>query len=126
VGVLLATAVVGGAVAFEQRRVAQREERAAALTALTSNAAALRTNRRDLAALLAVEAYRMAPSAATESALFGTFTAAPGLSRIVHTDIDLAQLRAETQAWRGCVEAGESFPESLDVLPKVRILPADR
>ena len=59
-----------------------------ALTALVSNAAALRANRRDLAALLAVEAHRMAPSAATESALFGTFTASPGAVRTVHTDLD--------------------------------------
>jgi DNA-binding SARP family transcriptional activator/WD40 repeat protein len=92
--VLLALAVVGGAVAVQQRGVAQREERATALTALTSNAVALRTNRRDLAALLSVEANRLAPSPTTDSALFGTFTAAPGLTRMVHTDIDLAQPRA--------------------------------
>src|SRR5262245_7532518 len=31
----------------------------------------------------------MAPSAASESALFGTFTAAPGLRRVTRTDLDL-------------------------------------
>ena len=30
----------------------------------------------------------MAPSAATRSALFGTFTTSPGLMRIVHTDLE--------------------------------------
>ena len=95
IAVLLVAALVGGLIAYQQRqtaqrseRVAQREEREAALTALTSSAAALRSNRLDLAALLAVEAHRMAPSAATRSALFGTFTSSPGLMRIVHTDLE--------------------------------------
>jgi type VI protein secretion system component VasK len=73
VALLLVVALVGGLVAYQQRETAQRneqtakrEERESALTALTSNAAALRTNRRGLAALLAVEAHRLAPSPATE------------------------------------------------------------
>ena len=105
VAVLLIAALVGGLLAYQQRQTAQRneqaaqqEERQAALTALTSNAAALRTNRRDLAALLAVEAHRLAPSAATRSALFGTFTAAPGLTRIVHTDVDMPSVSADITA----------------------------
>ena len=80
-----------GVLAYQQRQTARGEEREAALTALTSNAAALRTNRRDLAALLAVEAHRLAPSAATESALFGTFTASPGVVRSVPTDFVINQ-----------------------------------
>ena len=95
VAALLVVALVGGLIAYQQRqtaqrneRVAQREEREAALTALTSSAAALRSNRLDLAALLAVEAHRIAPSAATRSALFGTFTRSPGLMRIAHTDLE--------------------------------------
>ena len=91
VAVLLVAALVAGVLAYQQRQTARREEREAALTALTSNAAALRTNRRDLAALLAVEAHRLAPSAATESALFGTFTASPGVVRSVHTDLVINQ-----------------------------------
>ena len=95
VAVLLIAALVGGLIAYQQRqtaerneRLAQSEERQAALTALTSSAAALRSNRVDLAALLAVEAHKMAPSAATRSALFGTFTTSPGLMRIVPTDLE--------------------------------------
>ena len=91
VAVLLVAAMVAGVLAYQQRQTARREEREAALTALTSNAAALRTNRRDLAALLAVEAHRLAPSAATESALFGTFTASPGAVRSVQTDLVINQ-----------------------------------
>ena len=91
VAVLLVAAIVAGVLAYQQRQTARREEREAALTALTNNAAALRTNRRDLAALLAVEAHRLAPSAATESALFGTFTASPGAVRSVQTDLVINQ-----------------------------------
>ena len=90
IAMLLVATLVGGALAYQQRQTAQaqrsaalREERESALTALTSNAAALRTNRRDLAALLAIEAYRLAPSATTESALFGMFTASPSAQRSV-------------------------------------------
>ena len=91
VGVLLVAALVGGVLALQQRQTARAEEREAALTALTSNAAALRTNRRDLAALLALEAHRLAPSPATESALFGTFTASPGVERTIHTDVEVGR-----------------------------------
>ena len=85
VAILLVAAIAAGVLAYQQRQTARSEERESALTALTSNATALRANRRDVAALLAVEAYRLAPSAATESALFGTFTASPGAVRTVRT-----------------------------------------
>ena len=53
--------------------------RDSAIRALVSNAASMRSARRDLAALLGVEAHRLAPSAATESALLGVFTSLPGI-----------------------------------------------
>lgn len=95
VAILLAASIAGGAVAYHQRQTARREERQAALTALTGNASALRSNRRDLAALLAVEAYRFNPSPATESALFGTFTGAPTPTRTTHIDLELASQSQE-------------------------------
>lgn len=96
----LVIALAAGLIAYRQQQraetnarqaVAEREaadlaRRAAALRGLVSDSVALRTNQRELAALLAVEAHRISPSAATESALFGTFTAAPGLERTVLTD----------------------------------------
>ena len=51
--------------------------------ALVSSAVALRGTDRRLAALLAVEAHRIAPSPATEDALFGLFTSFPGIGRTV-------------------------------------------
>jgi DNA-binding SARP family transcriptional activator/WD40 repeat protein len=67
---------------------AERAQREAAHRALVSNSVALRANKRDVAALLAIEAHRLAPSADTESALFGTFTASPGLVRTVRSEVD--------------------------------------
>jgi DNA-binding SARP family transcriptional activator/WD40 repeat protein len=89
VGLLLVAALLGGLLAYQQRRTAQAGGRQAAMSALISNGSALRDNHRDVAALLAVEAYRLAPSAATESTLFGTFTGAPGAAQAVHTDLSL-------------------------------------
>jgi WD40 repeat protein len=85
-GILLVVALVAGALASVAQRRASREERAAAHRALVSNSTALRANQRELAALLAIEAHRLAPSAATESALFGTFTSARGLERTVRAE----------------------------------------
>jgi DNA-binding SARP family transcriptional activator/WD40 repeat protein len=89
VGVLLVAALLGGLLAYQQRRTALAGERQAAMSALVSNGTALRANHRDVAALLAVEAYRLAPSAATESTLFGTFTGAPGAAQSVRTELSL-------------------------------------
>jgi DNA-binding SARP family transcriptional activator/WD40 repeat protein len=86
VATLLVGALVATLLAVTQQRRAEREEREAALQALVSRSGALRSTRRDLAALLAVEAYRLAPGPDTESALFGTFTASPGVQRVVHLD----------------------------------------
>jgi len=52
-----------------------------AQAALVNDAVVLREDRRDLAALLAVEAHRRSPSVATENALFGLFTQSPGVER---------------------------------------------
>jgi WD40 repeat protein len=90
--VLLVAAVAGGLVAVRQRQETNQQRRVAALSALVGDSMALRSNRRDLAALLAVEAHRLAPNAESESALLGTFTAAPGAERIVHTGLSLAVL----------------------------------
>jgi hypothetical protein len=90
--VLLVAAVAGGLVAVRQRQETNQQRRVAALSALVGDSMALRSNRRDLAALLAVEAHRLAPNAESESALLGTFTAAPGAERILHTGLSLAVL----------------------------------
>ncbi len=89
VAVLLVLTLVAGAVAIGQRQQAQTERREASITALTSEASSLRNSRRDLAALLAVEAHRLRPDSSSEAALFGTFTASPGVERIVHTGFPL-------------------------------------
>ncbi|HEY9376142.1 MAG TPA: WD40 repeat domain-containing protein, partial [Jiangellaceae bacterium] len=87
-------ALVASLVAVSQQGRAEREEREAALRALISRSEALRSTRRDLAALLAVEAYRLAPGPDTESALFGTFTASPGVERVVRVDAGYLQAGA--------------------------------
>ena len=91
IAVLLVAALVAGSVALWQDQranhngeVAATQERVARLRAVVSDSKALRTTNRDVAALLAVEAHRLAPAAETESALFSTFTGAPGLERIGH------------------------------------------
>ena len=77
---LFAVAVlIAGAIAVQQRRRADVASRDSAIRALVSNTASMRSARRDLAALLGVEAHRLAPSAATESALLGVFTSLPGI-----------------------------------------------
>jgi WD40 repeat protein/energy-coupling factor transporter ATP-binding protein EcfA2 len=88
VGVLLVLAIVAGTLAYVGQQRARDEERDAAHRALVSDSTALRSSDRDLAALLAVEAHRLDPSPATESALFGTFTAVPGLERTVHPGVE--------------------------------------
>ena len=87
--VLLIAAVAGGIVAYQQRQNTDRERREAAVAALAGRSEALGGGQGDLAALLAVEAYRRSPSAASESALFATLTAAGGLQRVVRTDLDV-------------------------------------
>ena len=56
------------------------------LTTLASQSLALRPSQRDLAALLAVEAWRRAPDATSRSALFGTFTFEPSFFGYLRRD----------------------------------------
>jgi DNA-binding SARP family transcriptional activator len=93
VALLLVVAATGGVVAYQQRQATHRGQREAEVRALATTSQALRSAQPDLAALLAVESHSMDPSAATESAVFSTFTAAPGLRRTTRTDIDLGQSR---------------------------------
>ena len=79
-------AETNAAEADAERQRAEDQRRGAELEALTSNAVALRSSDPDLAALLAVEAHRLAPSTATESALFGLFTAFPGIGPTVELE----------------------------------------
>ena len=86
-------ALVAGAVAFVQRRhadsaaaealsaadAARASARDAQIEALVGRAESMRATQRDTAALLAVEAYRLADTPRTRSALFGTFTNDQGL-----------------------------------------------
>ena len=74
----LVLALVAGSVAAHQTRVADSRAREAQIHRLVAQSLALRGTQRDLAALLALQAYRLKPDAASKAALFGTFTAAPG------------------------------------------------
>jgi DNA-binding SARP family transcriptional activator/WD40 repeat protein len=74
----LVLALVAGLVAVGQAQRTTRTARTALVDQLVAQSAALRSTRRDLAALLAVEAYRLRPSPATRGSLLGVFTAAPG------------------------------------------------
>lgn len=85
VAAALVVAVVAALLAVDQRRVAAgerdaaRESRAVAQhESLVARSLGLRSSKRDVAALLAVEAYRNRPDALAESALLGGFTAAAG------------------------------------------------
>ena len=69
--------------AEDARTEAVAQERITAQAALVNAAVAVRDGRRDLAALLAIEAHRRSPSAATENALFGLFTQFPGIGPTV-------------------------------------------
>ena len=57
---------------------AQNAETGSELTTLATRSLSARSSQRDLAALLAVEAWKRAPDATSKSALFGTFTFDPG------------------------------------------------
>ena len=74
----LVLALVAGAVAVDRSVTVSRNARAAQVDRLVAQSAVLLPTRRDLAALLAVEAYRLRSDAATRSALFGVLTDDPG------------------------------------------------
>jgi hypothetical protein len=74
----LVPGLIAGALAVDRSLSASRNARAAQVDRLVAQSASLLPTRRDLAALLAVEAYRRRPDAATRSALFGVLTETPG------------------------------------------------
>lgn len=86
VAILLLGSVVAGLVAVDQRSTARSIARAQAVRNLVAQSQLLRETQPDLAALLAVEAYRLAPAADTEDALFGTFTYDPGFVGFLRSD----------------------------------------
>jgi DNA-binding SARP family transcriptional activator/WD40 repeat protein len=69
------------------RRAALADAHQAQLHELVSEAAALQGTQRDLGALLALAAYRLAPSAETYSGLLSVFTAAGGLDRTIQLPV---------------------------------------
>ena len=78
VALLLILAVIAGSVALVQRRTAERTGRAARIGELVGAIGTVRSTRRDTAALLAIEAFRLSDTPATRSALFATFTSTQG------------------------------------------------
>jgi DNA-binding SARP family transcriptional activator/WD40 repeat protein len=78
IAVGLVFALVAGTLAVQRSREATRTATDAQVDQLVAQSVALRSTRRDLAALLAVEAHRIRPDASTRSALLSTFTGAPG------------------------------------------------
>ena len=62
---------------------------------VVSQSAALQSTKRDLSALLALEAYRLQPNPKTESAVLSTFTGSPGF---------LGYLRGEGQFWSSALD----------------------
>ncbi|WP_457098779.1 nSTAND1 domain-containing NTPase [Microbacterium sp. P5_E9] len=86
-GILLVAAIVAGGIAAVRGQEAAVSAEDARTEALVATSLALRTSDRELAALLAAEAYRRWPDdARVRSALFGTMTAAHGLVDTHHLD----------------------------------------
>ncbi len=102
VAVLLVVAVVSGSIAIVQGRAAERTSRQARIGALVGAIGTVRTTQRDTAALLAIEAFRMSDTPATRSALFSTFTAAPGF-------LDLHRLDGFGSNFAGVVTPDRAF-----------------
>lgn len=81
VALLAAVALVAALVAYQQRQQSDAQRHAAQIDTLSNRSLALRSTDRDVAALLAVEAYRRAPDdPGAYSALLGTVTASPGFA----------------------------------------------
>jgi DNA-binding SARP family transcriptional activator/WD40 repeat protein len=86
----LALALVAGSTAAHQTRVANSRAREAQVQRLVAQSLALRGTRRDLAALLALQAYRLKPDATTRGALLATFTGANGFLGYLPTPVPLS------------------------------------
>ena len=76
--VALVLALVGGAIALLQRRDALDQRTIAQLQSLAAQSTSLRSSQPDLAALLAVEAYRRSPDVRGKGALWSALTQTPG------------------------------------------------
>ncbi|HEY7072784.1 MAG TPA: BTAD domain-containing putative transcriptional regulator, partial [Acidimicrobiales bacterium] len=87
VGVALVVALVAGGVAVAQRNQASRDAHELAVQALIAQAQAAGDTKHDLAALLGLAAYKLAPRVETYGALLGAFTDAPAVERTVHLDV---------------------------------------
>ena len=93
---LLVVSMVAGVVALLQREQARgaaddarSAQRQAEIEALVGRSRGLRTSQRDVAALLAVEAFRLADTPRTRSALFETFTSDPSFLGYHHLPVEL-------------------------------------
>ena len=73
-------------VAEEQQLLAEQATTRSQLTSLASQSLAFRGSQRDLAALLAVQSWKLSPDASSKSALFGTFTFDQGFLGFVTID----------------------------------------
>ena len=78
-----AAALISRNNAEDAAEVAEERRREAAHQALVSSSVALRSSSRDLAALLAVEAHRIAPAQRHRDGLFGLLTAFPGIGATI-------------------------------------------
>ena len=76
--VALVVALVAGTVALVQRQRAADARTTAQLQRVASQSVSLRSTQRDVAVLLAVEAYRRTPTAESRSALLATLQGSPG------------------------------------------------
>ena len=76
--VALVLALVGGAIALLQRRDALDQRTTVQLQSLAAQSVGLRGSQPDLAALLAVEAYRRSPDVRGKGALWSALTQTPG------------------------------------------------
>jgi DNA-binding SARP family transcriptional activator/class 3 adenylate cyclase/WD40 repeat protein len=85
VAVLLVVAVVAGLLAVRQDRLAERRASETELQRLLAQSESLQTTRRDLAALLALEANRLSPGAETESTVLGALQAEPAFLGYLRT-----------------------------------------
>jgi DNA-binding SARP family transcriptional activator/WD40 repeat protein len=93
VAALLVLSLLAGWAAVDRSRASVRErdsarsaELAAQHESLVGRSLTLRSTNRQAAALLAAEAFRQRPDALAQSALLGTFTAAPGFLGYRHVD----------------------------------------
>ena len=94
--IALVAALLAGSVAVVQRNRSQSARREAEIEALVGRINTLRPTQRDTAALLAVEAYRLADTPRTRSALLSTFTTDPGY-------LDTRSLPDDSDLWVGIV-----------------------